>query len=88
MRPELGCMLTMYQVIAGKAGSLPEVVGPSQPTPGTPVEAPPAIDAGDILIPGPVSTLINLKCVHTLTQPTEQPMPRLQQAKLALRNSV
>ncbi|KAG1822057.1 uncharacterized protein BJ212DRAFT_1477887 [Suillus subaureus] len=38
----------MSQVIAG---SHQAVIEPSQPTPKTPVQAPPAIDAGDILIP-------------------------------------
>ncbi|KAG1817039.1 uncharacterized protein BJ212DRAFT_1299229 [Suillus subaureus] len=42
----------------------------------TPVEAPPVIDADDILIPGP--------CVHALMEPTEQPMSGLQQARVAL----
>ena len=78
-------MLTIYQAIAG---SRPAGVEPPRQTPEAPVQAPPVIDAGAILIPGPVSTLIYLKCVHTLTQPTEQPMPGLQQARLALRNSV
>ena len=54
----------------------------------TPVQAPPVIDTGDILIPGPVSTVNFLKCVHTLIQLTEQPMPGLQQARLALHHSV
>ncbi|KAG1720217.1 hypothetical protein EDB19DRAFT_1836104 [Suillus lakei] len=62
------------------AGSRPAGVEPSRQTPKAPVQAPPVIDAGAILIPGP--------CVHTLTQPTEQPMPGLQQARLALHNSV
>jgi hypothetical protein len=69
MRPGLGGLLTMCQVIQ------------------TPVQAPPVIVTGDILIPGPVSTVNFLKCVHTLIQPTEQPMPGLQQARLALRHS-
>ncbi|KAG0695793.1 hypothetical protein DFH29DRAFT_1005108 [Suillus ampliporus] len=54
------------------SGSRPAVVKPSQPTPDSTVEAPPVIEAGDILIPRPV----------------KQPMPGLQQARLALRNSV
>ncbi|KAG1824794.1 uncharacterized protein BJ212DRAFT_1295876 [Suillus subaureus] len=62
------------------AGSHPVVIEPSQPTPGTPVQAPPVIDVGGILIPE--------LCVHTLTQPTEQPMLGLYQAKLALHNLV
>ncbi|KAG2139099.1 uncharacterized protein EDB93DRAFT_1298964 [Suillus bovinus] len=35
------------------AGKCPEVIEPPQATPEPPVEAPPVIDAGDILIPGP-----------------------------------
>ncbi|KAG1728209.1 hypothetical protein EDB19DRAFT_1832811 [Suillus lakei] len=61
------------------AGSHPAGIEPPQQTPEAPVQAPPVIDAGAILIPRP--------CFHTLTQPTEQPMPGLQQARLALRNS-
>src|SRR5882757_6610438 len=80
MHPGLGRMLTIYQVIAG---SHQAVVEPSQQTPEALVQPPPVINAGAILIPGPVSTLIYLTCVHTLTQPTEQPMPGLQQARLA-----
>ncbi|KAG1717535.1 hypothetical protein EDB19DRAFT_1839717 [Suillus lakei] len=53
------------------AGSRPAGVEPPRQTPEAPVQAPPVIDAGAILIPGP-----------------EQPMPGLQQARLALRNSV
>ncbi|KAG1812456.1 uncharacterized protein BJ212DRAFT_1301469 [Suillus subaureus] len=62
------------------ASSHPAVIKPSKPTPETPVQVPPVINAGDILIPR--------LCIHTLTQPTEQPMPGLQQARLALHNSV
>ncbi|KAG1818580.1 uncharacterized protein BJ212DRAFT_1479586 [Suillus subaureus] len=54
------------------ASSHPAVIEPSQLTPKSPVEAPPVIDGGDILIPGPVKQL----------------MPGLHQAKVALRNSV
>ena len=78
-------MLTSYQVISG---SRPAVIEPSQPTPDPLLEAPAVAAIGDILIPGPVSTLINLTYVHELTEPTEQPMPCLQQARMALRNSV
>lgn len=78
-------MLTSYQAISG---SRPAVVEPSQPTPDPLLEAPAVAEIGDILIPGPVSTLINLTYVHELTEPTEQPMPCLQQARMALRNSV
>ncbi|KAG1827348.1 uncharacterized protein BJ212DRAFT_1294645 [Suillus subaureus] len=56
------------------------VIKPSQLTPKTLVQALLAINAGDILIPG--------LYVHSLTQPTEQPMPGLHQAKLALHNLV
>ncbi|KAG1737445.1 hypothetical protein EDB19DRAFT_1829547 [Suillus lakei] len=62
------------------AGSRLAGVEPPQQTPKAPVQAPPVINTGAILIPRP--------CIHTLTQPTEQPMPGLQQARLALRNSV
>lgn len=85
MRPGLGCLLTLYQVIAG---SHTAVVEPSQPTLEPPAQATPVIPAVDILIPGPVSTFQYLKCVHSLRQPTEQPMLRLPEARLALRNSV
>ncbi|KAG1721327.1 hypothetical protein EDB19DRAFT_1917368 [Suillus lakei] len=54
------------------AGSCPAGIKPPWQTPEAPVQAPPVIDAGAILIPGPV----------------KQPMPGLQQARLALRNSV
>ncbi|KAG1813927.1 uncharacterized protein BJ212DRAFT_1482276 [Suillus subaureus] len=54
------------------AGSHPAVIEPSQPTPESPVEAPPVINGGDILIPRPV----------------KQPMPGLHQAKVGLCNSV
>ncbi|KAG1823831.1 uncharacterized protein BJ212DRAFT_1296369 [Suillus subaureus] len=54
------------------ASSHPVVIKPSQPTPESLVEAPPVINGGDILIPGPV----------------KQPMPGLHQAKLGLYNSV
>ncbi|KAG1803283.1 uncharacterized protein BJ212DRAFT_1487073 [Suillus subaureus] len=37
------------------ASSHPAVIEPSQPTPKSPVEAPPVINGGDILIPGQVS---------------------------------
>ncbi|KAG1816888.1 uncharacterized protein BJ212DRAFT_1299601 [Suillus subaureus] len=56
------------------------VIKPSQLIPKTPVQAPPVINAGDILI-------LRL-CIHTLTQPAEQPMPDLHQAKPALHNLV
>ncbi|KAG2127618.1 uncharacterized protein EDB93DRAFT_1109212 [Suillus bovinus] len=42
------------------AGKRPEVIEPPQATPEPMVEAPPVIDAGDILIPGPVSTPLRL----------------------------
>lgn len=77
-------MLTLYQVIAG---SHPAVVEPSQPTPAPPVQAPPASNVDDILIPGPVSTLPYFTCFLTLIQLTDKPMLRLQEARLALRNS-
>ncbi|KAG2134395.1 uncharacterized protein EDB93DRAFT_1107312 [Suillus bovinus] len=56
------------------AGKCPEVIKPPQATPKPPVEAPPVINAGDILIPGPVSTLLRL----------EQPLPGLPQDGMAL----
>jgi hypothetical protein len=55
LHPELGYILTIHQVTAGR---LLEVVKPPQSTSGTPVQAPPAFDAGAILTPGPVSTFI------------------------------
>ncbi|KAG1807621.1 uncharacterized protein BJ212DRAFT_1485473 [Suillus subaureus] len=54
------------------ASSHPAVIEPSQPTPKTLVQAPPVIDAGDILIPRLV----------------KQPMLGLQEARLALHNLV
>ncbi|KAG1725117.1 hypothetical protein EDB19DRAFT_1915231 [Suillus lakei] len=54
------------------AGSRPAGVEPPRQTPKAPVQAPPVINIGAILILGPV----------------KQPMPGLQQARLALRNLV
>lgn len=45
----------MYQAISSK---LLEVIRPPQPTPATLAVAPPVIDTSDILIPRPMSTLI------------------------------
>jgi hypothetical protein len=55
LRPELAYILTIHQLTSGR---LPEVVEPPQATSGTPVQAPPAFDAGAIITPGPVSTFI------------------------------
>ncbi|KAG1771135.1 hypothetical protein EV702DRAFT_1049039 [Suillus placidus] len=61
------------------ASSRLAVIKPVKPTPKPPAEVP-QINIGSILIPR--------LCIHTLTQPTEQPMSGLQQARLALCNSV
>ncbi|KAG1816506.1 uncharacterized protein BJ212DRAFT_1299757 [Suillus subaureus] len=52
------------------AGSHLVVIEPSQPTPESPVEAPPVIDGGDILIPGPVCTKLKWDCTTRLDKRT------------------
>ncbi|KAG1819587.1 uncharacterized protein BJ212DRAFT_1298057 [Suillus subaureus] len=55
------------------AGSHPAVIKPSQPTPESLVEAPPVIDGGDILTPGPVCTKLNWDCATRLDKRTGNP---------------
>ncbi|KAG1821859.1 uncharacterized protein BJ212DRAFT_1547435 [Suillus subaureus] len=60
------------------AGSHPAVIEPSQPTPESPVEAPPVIDGGDILIPRPnnpcqACTKLNWDCATWLDKRTGNP---------------
>ncbi|KAG1817571.1 uncharacterized protein BJ212DRAFT_1480140 [Suillus subaureus] len=69
------------------AGSHPAVIEPSQPTPKSPVEAPPVIDGGDILIPRPnnpcqVCTKLNWDCATRLDKRTGN--PSLPSASLAI----
>ncbi|KAG1795855.1 uncharacterized protein BJ212DRAFT_1489596 [Suillus subaureus] len=60
------------------ASSHPAVIEPSQPTPESPVEAPPVIDGGDILIPRPnnpcqACTKLNWDCATRLDKRTGNP---------------
>ncbi|KAG1801082.1 uncharacterized protein BJ212DRAFT_1487834 [Suillus subaureus] len=50
------------------------VIKPSQPTPESPVEAPPVINGGDILIPRPVCTKLNWDCATQLDKRTRNPL--------------
>jgi hypothetical protein len=54
--PDLPPVLTHCQATSG---SRPEVVETPQAMSSTPAEEPAVMDTGDILIPGPVSTLMN-----------------------------
>ncbi|KAG1814429.1 uncharacterized protein BJ212DRAFT_1482160 [Suillus subaureus] len=60
------------------AGSHPAVIEPSQPTSESPVEAPPVINGGDILIPGPnnpcqACTKLKWPCATQLDKRTRNP---------------
>ncbi|KAG2128375.1 uncharacterized protein EDB93DRAFT_1256673 [Suillus bovinus] len=50
------------------AGKRPEVIEPPQATPEPPVEVPPVIDAGDILIPGPRTGAPCMSCIYCTTK--------------------
>ncbi|KAG2139872.1 uncharacterized protein EDB93DRAFT_1106066 [Suillus bovinus] len=55
------------------AGKCPEVITPPRAIPKPPVEAPPVIDAGDILIPGPACHKMEWPCATQLDKRTGAP---------------
>jgi len=76
----------MLTVTQATSSSCPEVVEPPQAMSTVPVEAPSVFDAGDILIPSPVSTLHYFRGSSNLLN-TGKSMLCLQLPPVALRKS-